>query len=137
MGCDIHIVLERRKKIGGDWIGVYSTDELPLQNRLLIKQRDYDFFARIAAVRGSGPDTIYPKNLPEDISDLAWQEYMTAPKDHHSPSYMPAAQFAHAWIAVNPQVPDSKIRAEWAVSDLLGARDDEHFEYRVVFWFDN
>lgn len=26
MGCDIHIVLERRKTGGTRWIGVYSTD---------------------------------------------------------------------------------------------------------------
>lgn len=138
MGCDIHIVLERRKKSGGDWIGVYLTDELP-GGRPPIARRDYSFFGRIAGVRTQTADTVYPKNLPEDISDLAWQAYMTAPRDYHSASHMPEVQFVNAWIAENPQGPDSKIRAEWATHDLLGAYCDEEggFEYRVVFWFDN
>jgi hypothetical protein len=137
MGCDIHIVLERRKTTGGKWIGVYLMDDFP-GGRPVIARRDYGFFSRVAGVRGHTSETLFPKNIPEDVSELAWQQYMTAPTDHHSASYMPASQFANAWIAENPPGPESKIRAEWAVYDLLGVDATEgDFEYRVVFWFDN
>lgn len=132
MGCDIHIVLERRKKPAGKWIGIYTTDTHPGQ-RIPIARRDYDFFASVAGVRGPSKSH-YPRNVPEDISELAWQEYMRAPTDHHSASHMSVAEFVGVYMAVNP----TAARAEYAACDLLGTFDSEDdFEHRVVFWFDN
>ena len=51
MGCDIHIVLERRLP-GKEWVGLYATDYHP-GGRLSVAKRDYEFFAEIASVRGS------------------------------------------------------------------------------------
>jgi hypothetical protein len=130
MGCDIHIVLERRKS-GGEWIGAMATDFHP-KSRIEVAQRDYDFFAAVANVRGSGGR--YPKNVPKDISELAWELYMDAPTDHHSPSWMDAAEFCQIHNAVNP----SKSRAEHALFDLFGVwSGEDDVEWRVVFWFDN
>lgn len=136
MGCDIHIVLERRKIGKDEWIGVYLTDALP-SRKIRVAQRDYGFFAECDGVRERTSTTVYERNLPEDVSRLAWQEYMTAPTDHHSPSHMSIGEFTAAWLRANPEPQD--VRADFIAYDLLGvdAESPEGFEYRVVFWFDN
>jgi hypothetical protein len=71
VGCDIHIVLERQH--ADKWIGFRSFSPLPkraleLHNMVeidvnsrsayaywKIENRDYDFFATLAGVRGEGP----------------------------------------------------------------------------------
>lgn len=135
MGCDIHIVLERRTsgKPWEDWIGVMATDYHP-GARLPVAQRDYNFFAEVANVRGETSDfRNYPRNLPADVSRLAWQQYMKAPTDYHSPSHMPLDEFCATYVKINPE----KARAEHAAYDLFGVYGDEGFDYRVCFWFDN
>lgn len=127
MGCDIHTVIE--KKVKDKWIGVAASD--CAKDHPIYAYRDYDFFADIANVRGRGRH--YPKNLPEDVSDLAWHLYMRAPTDHHSPSFMSIEQFCQLHHEHNP----SKSRAEYFVGDLTGLWPDEDGPYRVVFWFDN
>jgi hypothetical protein len=131
MGCDIHLVVERRRKPTEKWVGIFSSDH-SVGVRPKIAQRDYDFFAEVANVRGSGPN--YPRNVPEDISVLAWQGYMSSPTDHHSASHMSASEFCQIYLKVNP---DAGL-AEQAAYDLLGIwGDDGEAEHRVVFWFDN
>lgn len=136
MGCDIHIVLER-KVSDSEWLGVWSSDVGPRKNgRAPIAMRDYAFFAEIAQVRGSSESGIYPRNLPVDVSRLAWLQYMRCPTDYHSASHMTVDEFTSAWFRANP---DSKeMRREHAAYDLLGLWEDEGDpEHRVVFWFDN
>lgn len=139
MGCDIHIVLETRKRRtetepAGPWIGVWCSDRMP-DGRAPVARRDYDFFAAVAGVRGR-PDDFrnYPKNLPEDVSALAWREYMRAPTDHHSASHMTAEEFVSVYRAVNPVPDESAGRSHYL---LLGNDWDEDEDRRVVFWFDN
>ncbi|MBM1817141.1 hypothetical protein [Pseudosulfitobacter pseudonitzschiae] len=127
MGCDIHVVIEEKVNCG--WLGVAATDMMEV--RPAYAQRDYDFFGAIANVRGSGPN--YPKNVPRDVSDLAWHLYMRHPTDHHSPSYMDLDDFCSIHNRLRPQ--DS--RSEYSVEDLTGIDCDEGRKYRVVFWFDN
>ena len=133
MGCDIHLVLERRRKPTEDWLGILASDLIPGRS-MVVARRDYDFFAEVANVRGRTSDSKnYPRNVPEDISALAWQLYMSAPTDHHSASHMTAAEFCEVHHAVNPE----GSRAEFATYDLLGVWADQRDEHRVVFWFDN
>lgn len=132
MGCDIHIVVERRTKASERWIGLYATDHLP-GGRPPVAHRDYDFFAEVAGVRGASTSGNHPRNLPEDVSELAWKEYMRCPTDHYSVSHMSVGEFAALHNKVNPTIS----RAEYAVADLLGIFGDEHADHRVVFWFDN
>lgn len=149
MGCDIHYVLERRVKERPweGWTGLYSSDALP--TRPLAKQRDYAFFGEVASVRGErSPLGFFPRNLPKDVSKLAWDEYMSAPLDHHSVSHLSARDFANAWWRVQ-KLGDRKPKNHWGaditeknvVEALLGPWDfyEENckHEYRVVFWFDN
>lgn len=135
MGCDIHIVLER-KLPNTEWIGLWSSDHRP-GNRPLIARRDYAFFAEIASIRGSSRARNYPKNVPIDVSRLAWLDYMSAPTDHHSASYMSPKEFVEAWRVVNEKHDEVRIGHE--LYDLLGLWGDNEdgAEYRVVFWFDN
>jgi len=134
MGCDIHIVVERRRKPSEPWVGLYTTDEMP-GGRPPIARRDYDFFAAVAGVRGNVQSfSNYPRNVPEDISPLAWQQYMRAPTDHHSASHMSAAEFCSIHRSVRPDLSREGLEAY----DLLGVEQpDNKTEYRVVFWFDN
>lgn len=141
MGCDIHIVLER-KLPNREWIGLWTSDEFPPNgvgrgNRPMIAQRDYGFFAEVAAVRGRSDTSKYPQNIPEDVSRLAWAQYMQAPTDHHSASHLSAEEFVAAYLRVNPE--SDRHRPAHALYDLLGIDADypEGAEYRVVFWFDN
>ena len=135
MGCDIHMVVERRKtgETWADWVGFIATDYHP-GARLPVARRDYDFFAEVASVRGTTRNhKNYPRNLPEDVSRLAWQQYMRAPLDYHSVSHMPLTEFCEIYGKINPE----KYRPEHAAYDLFGVHGDEGFDYRVVFWFDN
>lgn len=138
MGCDIHIVLERKRKGTDQWIGEFSSDNHNVVGRnLKADRRDYGFFGRLAHVRHSptsGP-SFYPRNLPRDVSALAWDQYMTAPTDHHSASYLSIDEFCTAYLAENPEDPD--VRPNHVAYDLLGVDSDTGCEYRVVFWFDN
>lgn len=136
MGCDIHIVVERRKSKSAKWVGLYATNYHPAA-RIPIAQRDYAFFTEIAAVRGRTTTSRYPQNVPEDISELAWIEYMAAPTDHHSASHMSLVEFCAIWLRVHPNA--QGVRPEYPAHDLFGVYpdDDEEYDYRVVFWFDN
>ncbi len=133
MGCDIHLVVERKatKKPNAKWIGTICCD-YSVGGRIKPAQRDYDFFAEVANVRGRG--THFPRNIPEDVSDLAWQQYMECPTDYHSASHMPLSEFCDAYLKVNPEA----ARKEFAANDLFGIwNDEDKYEWRVVFWFDN
>jgi hypothetical protein len=133
MGCDIHLVLERRLP-GKDWIGLFASDRVP-GRRVEVARRDYDFFAEIASVRGNSKSNRYPRNVPEDISALAWAEYMRSPTDHHSASHCPLDEFCDVYLTVNPIAG----RRDFAAYDLFGVDSEwpAAAEYRVVFWFDN
>lgn len=133
MGCDIHVVLERRKRDSTEWIGVWASDELP-GGRPRVCRRDYDFFGHFN-VRSTVQTPIYPRNIPEDVSRLAWAQYMQAPTDHHSPSYATPQEFVERWLLANPD--DQEVRRDCALWDLLRLDTDFDGDHRVVFWFDN
>jgi hypothetical protein len=136
MGCDIHIVLERKRKRDTDWTGIWTDHCGPESYKALVARRNYGVFAELAHVRGRSETGAYPHNLPEDVSRLAWQEYMRAPTDHHSPSHMTLQEFTERWLRVMGE--DSGVRPEFATWDLFGVSgDEEDAEFRVVFWFDN
>lgn len=135
MGCDIHIVLERQDPDTREWTGIWCSDVGP-GACATIGKRDYGFFSHFGVRGRAESGVIYPRNIPKDVSRLAWLQYMRCPTDYHSASHATPEEFCAAWLAENP---DSKsVRPEHALYDLLGLYSDEDTPpHRVVFWFDN
>lgn len=134
MGCDIHFVVE--KKINDKWIGIFK--KWPRSG--FVGERDYDFFAEIAAVRGSSETSSYPRFLPEGISDLALAEITHDGTDGHSHSWMTIKEFSEAKLRVSPdrfKRPDEPWEELFGDPIFLNTDKDKIEDYRIVFWFDN
>lgn len=163
MGCDIHFVVECRERDNPEarWIGVYSTDFTPnLQpemeaygkvkegetfyehdRRPIFDDRNYQFFANLAGVRGDGPDA---KGVPEDVSALGREALDRWSGDAHSASYDTLNDFALAYLSSREdlqvlQSTEMLEKGRSRVMDrLIGSyHDTERYDYRVVYWFDN
>ncbi|NVN99255.1 MAG: hypothetical protein HXX17_08025 [Geobacteraceae bacterium] len=140
MGCDIHMVLER--KHGNKWVGLGEVDRP-------VSARNYALFTELAGVRGESSTELPARGIPADASDLAAMLYEDWDGDAHTPSYVSMDEFLSAWIRV--AAPEKK--AKWVADKLEGQSDtkytlllelfsiymDDHkeAEYRLVFWFDN
>lgn len=161
MGADIHWVLEF-KPVGTDnWIGIFadmftpspppniSKDSMFSHGIIhpLLGQRNYDFFAALAGVRGEGPE---PNGIPNNVSDLTHYLIDDWGNDGHSHGYLPAHEFCK--IADEHYLQGSlynesvKHRLKGVpentfypmlLLDLYPTLDNQEGEYRVVFWFDN
>ena len=162
MGCDIHMVLEQ--KHNGGWVGIHSYPHLDAATftsspyRVKEEQlgstwpeitgRNYELFARLAGVRGEGPE---PLGVPEDVSTLAKMRIDGWDCDGHSHSYLSLAKFTKLYATTESAIADStKDRLQG--KDLRGKEvycaggydftdysedfDAEH-DARIVFWFDN
>ena len=138
MGCDIHFVVE--KKINGRWIGIFK--EYPRSG--FVKDRDYDFFAAIAGVRGSHPlFNNHPRFIPADISELSLYAIAEGSTDDHSHSWMTIKEFSEIALTVNPD----RFVTEWDKKEpweplfgrplFLNRSADRIEDYRIIFWFDN
>lgn len=138
MGCDIHIVVERKLKLGSTWTGIMSTDVG--RNRPTIARRRYHLFSNLAGVRGS-PEMDkggqYPNFIPEDVSKLSLEQMGRYGSDGHSHSFMSVDKFIQIWR--NTVDDFEEARHKHLSYDLFGfdAEDFDKFQYRVVFWFDN
>lgn len=155
MGCDIHIVVERRWE--GRWIGVRTDAWLSsgsyadASSELVapaVGRRNYAFFARLAGVRGTGP---VPHGLPDDASDLTLALSEDWEGDGHSHSWLPLKEFADRWCATDEafiatlaaERLEGKLSAYARLLDRasIGAfdvyDDIDVDDFRVVFWFDN
>jgi hypothetical protein len=103
MGCDIHMVLEKRVKVRDReaWVGVNAFPYLTVQvyerndgayktatgsSSWMVDGRNYDLFAQLASVRGEGPRQ--PLGVPDDASDLALMMVDRWEGDGHSHSWM-------------------------------------------------
>lgn len=150
MGCDIHIVLE--KKINGQWIGLQEQAHRPTWTksdegkwergfvRDKARERDYDAFAKLAGVRGPGPE---PKGMPEDASELAMVLYREDGSDPHSHSWCSLREFFEAKVSSMSDAPAALLVGGHPAVDnpmeyWFGMYEPEgDDEYRVVFGFDN
>lgn len=137
MGCDIHYVVE--KNVKGKWLGIFKDSP---QNGFA-KERDYDFFAEIANVRGQSTLNHYPKFLPTDIGELALYQILECGTDGHSHSHMSIKEFSEIALKVK----NSRFKTEYDIKYpwellfgnpyFLNTDDDKIEDYRIVFWFDN
>lgn len=153
MGCDIHMVLE--KKVTGSfdhkWVGVhnfpYLSDSLEKPKLAegaywfpswIAGTRCYDLFGHIAGIRGGGPAV--PKGLPKDISDLAQMEVNGWGSDGHSHTWLTLREATPLFLAYYGQEQLlTEDRFQFCAS-LFAAEvnEDEDIDlYRLIIWFDN
>lgn len=134
MGCDIHIVIE--KKVNDKWLGVYASDIIDIYpNEPKGNERWYLFFDKLAGVRqrGSIPQNT-TKGFPDDLSELGY--YISQEMDGHSPSYCSAKEFCDFYNASELElIVDKPIKSSSV--KILGLWESDLEDYRVVFYFDN
>ena len=147
MGCDIHFVIEEHCMPQGIWLGV-ATSELHLNMHPApewirrLHDRNYEFFAELAGVRGIGPA---PNGHPDDISEMTQVLCDSDRGSSHSAGWATLETFLTLWLPINERA--AMRLTNRTVYDVLGASKTmakfKSFErantnkYRVVFWFDN
>jgi hypothetical protein len=77
MGCDIHGWVEKKKDQNNGWVAVCK-----LKN----DDRNYDRFAKLAGVRGDGPE---PNGIPQDVAETTKLDIDSWDADGHSHTYLP------------------------------------------------
>ena len=119
-----------------------------------VNSRNYQFFARLASVRGDGRD---PQGLPDDVSEMVQMFADGWAGDGHSHSWLSASDFADDYYGVEAiesgeEEPMTEyhqntlsVDKNYAVLQFLqemcgvsGIADvTQANEFRFVFWFDN
>lgn len=122
MGCDIHVFVEKRVK--DRWVMVHEAVEA--------ENRNYERFAQLAGVRGSGPK---PKGLPLDISDSTNLQADRWGVDGHSHSWLYLPEAMQIWQRTEYNQNSFNYKYPYYYFGLDEVADAE--EYRIVFWFDN
>ena len=129
MGCDIHIVVERQWK--GEWVA----SSIPHHSSPSIN-RNYDRFARLAGVRGPGPE---PRGVPKDASQTTRYLVEELGRDGHSHSFYSLAEAMPIFLETGYEQGD--FAKKYPEGFYFGidheARGSKPSEYRIVFWFDN
>ena len=173
MGCDIHPVLEKRwtdPETGiTKWVGQHAYPYVQIkevwQGGKVVatnywhaprpQERHYALFAKLAGVRGEGPE---PRGYPEDVSDLALMRLgrIDDDTDLHSHSWVTAREWVQACLSVeddpeklflDPNAKDNDPRVKDPYKHYLdieidtwehdGQPVDSPDNYRIVFAFDN
>ena len=171
MGADIHFVIEHNDPEDGlGWVGVFWSDaphspsgynhtaydnnaniSAEEQRRRMdhgvhpfgrLGRRDYEFFARLAGVRGDGPE---PNGVPPDASALTQRCVSRWEGDGHSHVHMSLREFVKRKIIADVTIADaakSKLQGGDPIAEYLGdCIDDDGITLddntRVVAWFDN
>lgn len=146
MGCDIHLVLEKRD--GEKWVGIDTFNghhrakwELKDENEYdysspVTRTRNYHRFAKLAGVRGYGPN---PRGVPDDASDTTRLMVKRWGSDGHSHSWLPMTEAAAIFAATAGDMDEwaAKYPASYFFNvDTSDERTDAD-DYRIIFWFDN
>lgn len=138
MGCDIHLVLER--KYGLKWIAVdtfaghecgYGKSEYASP---IARSRNYERFGALANVRTEGPA---PRGVPADISETTAMLLEDWEGDAHSTSWLPLEEAAAIFLATeHGEVTD--FEKKYPESHFFGVdKESARGKHRLVFWFDN
>lgn len=164
MGCDIHLVLEKRHN--GKWIGVNPFDSIRMNCVVnvppntkrenlssyfwwAVANRNYALFGELAGVRGEPSTHREPNGIPDDASDLARMEIDVWGRDGHSHSHLSVKTFAERWLIAHDQTQQlvedklsgGMVLLARTVNELFNVNAEEDGEnlddYRVIFWFDN
>jgi len=152
MGCDIHLVLERKTEDYG-WVGLHDfvgvtvdhsdkVKELAAKEQVYIssyagwrvRNRNYALFGALAGVRHDGPE---PRGVPEDASPLAKVILDGWNADGHS----------HTWYMLDEALPIFAAHVcperlleqgrEFISNELFDVDHGELANYRLIIFFDN
>ena len=151
MGCDIHMVLER--KIKGEWVGMHSFPYLrgavhePKTDKdayyypgWIATDRNYSLFAAVAQVRSYGDEGMEPRGVLPDLSPLARFEVDGWGEDVHSHTWLTLHEATPLFLAHYGQDDLLTDRRHYTCANLLGAdynEDKDLLDYRLIIWFDN
>jgi hypothetical protein len=167
MGADIHMYLEKKLPTG-EWATVQTFEHTYRQAFGLTKEgattysnmmfwqlggRFYRLFAKLAGVRGEGPE---PKGIPPDASPLYRWYAGEWSGDGHSHSWCSAQEFVTKYIeAIEEQDGESEIQKMYVTHvlergtnvavlqfvEVYGGvnvrEEDKADDYRFCFFFDN
>lgn len=108
MGCDIHIMIEAKRRTAEGWSDRWYNvdnwrhnpyygeweDEPEMVFIDIYTGRDYELFSFLADVRnyGGNPSFGFDRGIPEDASDLVAKEYKSWGDDAHTPGYCTLAE---------------------------------------------
>ena len=173
MGADIHFTIEHRDPNDGlGWVGVFWSDASYSPSRYnrdylrdsianinfeemhrrmddgvhpfgRLSRRDYGFFARLAGVRGNGPE---PNGMPPDTSVMTQRVVARWEGSGHSHGHMTLREFVKRKIITDVTIADaakSKLQGGDPIAEFLGSCLDCDSDItlddntRVVYWFDN
>lgn len=151
MGCDIHLTLEKRVQrktthYKAKWMGLYSTDLMPDSFSLLIRERNYRFFANIANVKNKDnrfkvKEIRQPRGLPDNLSELSkhflYNNDNCSFSDFHHITYMTLLEFLDVFLKVNKGCLSihKEISPYYSLAGIEGEPDPE--DYRMIIYFDN
>jgi len=127
MGCDIHGWVE--KKIDKKWIAI---------SELKDRNRNYSRFAKLAGVRGEGPEA---KGIPPDISETTKYHVEDDGPDGHNHSHIELTE----GLKIFKETSGNEHYSEYDMAEFEFETDDYCHAcrrplgspYRLVFWFDN
>lgn len=157
MGCDIHNHVEVLK--GDKWrcadayfLNYKSGGYMP---EYFCDDRRYTLFSILANVRNNGeiPCISEPRDIPDDVTDVVWNEYESWGSDAHSASYLTLKELIEFREEHKDQqyvktmdelILKLKIRADtlsviplWAWETRYEVAIEDASKVRLVFWFDN
>lgn len=141
MGCDIHLVVERR--VEQRWVAVRIMRSIstaaPINYGMNFatpasKERNYDRFAALAGVRGPGPA---PRGLPDDVSETS--RFLFELLDRHTPSWLPLSEAAEIFAATERHELNDFDRkySMYHYFNIEPETDGPAEDHRLVFWFDS
>ena len=132
MGCSIHIAVEKRFK--GKWVMVQRYEPYP---ELEATRQCYSRFARLAGVRGGGPE---PRGIPEDISESTRMWLDEWGTDAHDGTWFGVDEAMPLFLEDDPKPEKQRWyqdSSENAFAHYFGV-DGEHPVgiYRLIIFFD-
>lgn len=137
MGCDIHVFLEA--DIDGKWAFIKDLSYRVYGNQDYCGARNYARFAKLAGVRGDGPEA---KGVPADVSPGTKWHIDRYGMDGHSHSYDNAVRFLGICEATSHQTDETPRDFRSQLEFWCEIYHEEEplkaaVMYRFVYFFDN
>lgn len=163
MGADIHVYVEYKKDGKWNHLGLWLQKEDGFKFHNVYDNRDYLLFSKLAGVRGPEEPFVYPRGLPEDLSDFVKEEYAKGKNEDYDPNkengffnienyYHSATWYDYVELDLLAQTPRAMVE-DWdgkkynilnlfidrvtMLLDFYNIYVPRPGEVRVVMWFDS